>query len=163
MKKKIDKKELLTIVFSALLLFAFIIPSIIIHEGGHLIACTLFGFEASYSLIEFDLNEWKLFGKVTCHDIGYEEERFAYWASGGLLSGVVFAGLFVIPYARNNAWIKAPVFAIMCNEFMTAYVETVSHDWYIVSNMDEIVLALVLVAGFMFVWLFPSKKQNVLV
>ena len=161
MKKHIDKKEMLTIVCSALLLITFIPLSIPIHESGHWIACTGFGFEASISLIEFNLNEWKLFGKVTCHDIEYKEEKFTYWVSGGLLSGVIFVSLLAVSYVRHNVWILAPVIAIICNQFATAYVETAHHTWYIVNNVDEIILTLVLIIGFMSIWLFSSKKQNV--
>ena len=143
---------------SVLLLFAFLVPVIIIHEVGHLTSCTLLGFNGSSSLVGLDLDEIQLIGTVDCHDITYGHEMYVYWASGGLLAGGVFAAWLAVPYVRRNAWLAAPIFAITCNEIMTAGVETAYHDWYILSNGGGIILDTMLGVGFIFGWLFFDRS-----
>lgn len=156
------KKEMLALGVSAILLILFIPPSIIIHEGGHLMTCKYLGFEPSdVSLIDFDLKEFKLIGMVTCPGIEYEQDLFILWVSGGLLSSAVFASLLIIPYVRHNAWILTPIIAIICKELSTAYIETYFHYWYIMNNNDATRLTMVILGiGFIITWLCLNEKQN---
>ena len=150
---------MLTLIVSALLVFAFMQPTIVIHESGHWIACDGLGFEPSP--INFDLNEYMLSGKVTCHGIEQKQNLLIFWVSGGLLSGIVFTSLLIIPHVRRNTWILAPIIAIICKEFSTAFIETFYHTWYIIDNNYATSLTTVILGiAFLIIWRSSIKKQK---
>ena len=146
---------------SVVLLFAFIVPALLIHEAAHGLVCTYYGHDAS---IEWDTptfgNSGYISGLMTCTTISLESELLSYWLAGGMTTGGVFACFLSIRYVRQNVWLMAPIVAITIKEFLTAYLETAVHFLYMASQF-ELILTVVLGMSWVLVWVaFLYRQRN---
>ena len=147
---------------SAILLFAFIVPALLIHEAAHGLVCTYYDHEAS---IEWNTPTFRNLGDIsglmTCATISLESELRPYWLAGGMVAGGIFSCLLLIRYVRQNIWLMAPIVAIIIKEFLTAYLETAVHVLYM-SFQFELILPIIIGMSWALVWfifLFRQRKN----
>ena len=160
-KLQINQMNMTKLFISAILLFTFIVPALLIHEAAHGLICAYYGHDVS---IEWNTptfgNLWDISGSVTCTTISLESELFPYWLAGGMTAGVVFVCFLSIRYVRQNVWLMAPIIAIAIKEFLTAYLETTVHFLYMAFQF-ELILPVVLGVSWILVWIaFIYRQRN---
>ena len=139
------------------------IPSMLIHEAGHILVCESLGLESMF-WIDVVWEKLRIIAHTNCQDIP-PNWYYVNYMMGGTLSGIIFMSMFLIKQVRCTVYIAAPVFAIMIRQYMAAVLETIFHDWYILDDINAVlnegalILSTVLISMFIIYWVISNRKK----
>ena len=151
------------ITISIILLIALFIPSMLIHEAGHILVCKSLGLESIF-WVDVVWEKLRIIAHTNCQGIS-PSWYYVNYIMGGTLSGFVFMSMFLIKQIRCIVYIAAPVFAIMIRQYMSAILETIFHDWYILNDINAVlnesalILSGILISTFIIYWIISNRKK----
>lgn len=116
-----------------------VLPSTLVHEAGHAAVC----------LAENPAADWTLEisadgASGSCPGI---RNLAPFYASGGLAASAAALGAAALPQVRRRRALLAAALTTAAWQLLTAAVETLAHEWYILTDAWAWLLPAALVAG----------------
>ena len=139
--------------YSSIVLALLALPSVYIHEVGHLIICAADGSEFTLDINVFG-------GTLYCHVKPSNEPLFL--AFGGMFAMIILSAPLALKKISRTATISIPLVSLLIGHGINSVIETFLSQWYLQNQIPTIILlnALVVASFFVLFYFMVIKKEG---
>lgn len=156
MTHEITKKQKSVIVglYSSIILALLALPSVYIHEVGHLLVCASEGINHTMDINVFG-------GTLYCHMMPANESLFL--AFGGIFAMMILSVPLIWKKVSKNVVLFIPLVSLIIGHGVNSIIETFLATWYLQHIVGTIILlnAIVVISFFVLFYFMVIKKDGI--
>lgn len=148
------RKSVIVGLYSSIILALLALPSVYIHEVGHLIICEAEGIDHTMEINVFG-------GTLYCHVMPANEPLFL--AFGGIFAMMILSAPLAWKKVSKNVLFSIPLISLIIGHGINSIIETFLAPWYLQHIVGTIILlnAIVVASFFALFYYLVLKKDGI--